>query len=360
MVVIFGAGEKGRLAALEVGIENVAAFSDNDQKKTDSYFQGKKVISFSQMIDMFERGYEIVIAGRHLTEMALQLHENGIDNFYVMVKKYGLKKVKFQNKGIIEFLQYRIVDHCNLNCKNCGSVCNAKVVPWQVDLEEFEKDIMRLKQLFSFIGTIKLMGGEPLLHTQLDKIVEIVRMYFADSEIEIATNGLAIPKLSDDMLNAFRRNNVVFHISEYEPTSAIMDKIDYVCRKFVIRWYAVKCKGFFKVITDKLSNPFEAWQCCGIARDCMNIKRGKLYRCAGAEAFEKLNTQFGTKYELCEKEDYINIYDENIDIYEQIKIFSGAGPMCRYCTDKPKEVFEWEMADGVSELSDYIIQYDKV
>lgn len=264
------------------------------------------------MIEMVKSGrYEIAVAGRHLTEMALQLYENNIDSFYVMVNRYGLKKVDFHNKGIIEFLQYRIIDHCNLNCKNCGSICNAKVVPWQVELEEFEKDIVRLKQLFSFIGTFKVMGGEPLLHTQLDKIVEIVRMYFPDCEIEIATNGLLIPKLSDEMLNTFRRNDAIFHISEYEPTSTIMDQIESVCRKFTIRWYAVKCKGFFKVITDKLSNPFEAWQKCGIARDCMNMKRGKLYRCAGAEAFEKLNTQFGTNYELCEKEDYDKVKEND-------------------------------------------------
>ena len=199
MVIIFGAGEKGRLAALEAGIENVAAFADNDPKKTGSYFQGKRVISFDEMINMIQCGYEVAVAGRHLTEMALQLHENNVEDFYVMVNKYGLKRVKFCDKGIIEFLQYRIVDHCNLNCKNCGSICNAKVVHWQVELEEFKKDIVRLKQLFSFIGTFKLMGGEPLLHTQLDKIVEIVRMYFPDSEIEIATNGLLIPKLSDEM-----------------------------------------------------------------------------------------------------------------------------------------------------------------
>lgn len=44
MVVIFGAGEKVRLTASKVGIENVMAFADNDEKRLTAIFKEKSTV----------------------------------------------------------------------------------------------------------------------------------------------------------------------------------------------------------------------------------------------------------------------------------------------------------------------------
>ena len=78
-------------------------------------------------------------------------------------------------KKPLESLQFEVhlVEHCNLNCAGCdnfSSLANPKFL----SANEFESDLVRLKDLFGDnCQRIYLMGGEPLLHPELVKFLEI-------------------------------------------------------------------------------------------------------------------------------------------------------------------------------------------
>ena len=71
------------------------------------------------------------------------------------------------DKNQIRFI-VDIVDHCNLNCKGCGHF--SPLAPKSfLDIETFENDLRRLNGLLNGnIYCFELMGGEALLHPQLE------------------------------------------------------------------------------------------------------------------------------------------------------------------------------------------------
>ena len=69
-----------------------------------------------------------------------------------------------KKKESLDYIEYNVVGHCNLNCKGCSHFSNIQKKEF-ADLATFEKDISMLKKLFSEIRLINLLGGEPLLLT---------------------------------------------------------------------------------------------------------------------------------------------------------------------------------------------------
>lgn len=352
--IIFGAGYSGNEAFEKLGAENVYAFADNNLEKIGTMLHGKRIISFNDMVEL-KNDYEILAASTDIFGMGKQLSAAGIMNFSIWTNGKE-KMVCADKKAYTKFIQVRIVDHCNLNCKNCGSVCNKNVEPWYIDKDEYKRDLVRLRDLFYHIGRIKLLGGEPLLHPQLDEIIDITREVFGDSEIEIATNGILVNKLQQKILDSMAKNNAIVHISEYETTSKMMNRIQEVLNENHIRWYSHKCDVFFKSLTDCADKDAQkAFELCEVQRECMNLKRGRLYRCSKAEGIEKIEKQFQLHFELIENYDWVDIYRSDLDIVRLMDLFRKPGFMCKYCVDKPRRTFPWKPADGVIELSDYII-----
>ena len=78
--------------------------------------------------------------------------------------------------------EVHLIDSCNLNCKGCVHFAPLAKPSSFYPLEEFEKEIKRLSELFGGrFGWIHIMGGEPLLNPNindyLDECVRAVLMW---------------------------------------------------------------------------------------------------------------------------------------------------------------------------------------
>lgn len=93
---------------------------------------------------------------------------------------------------------------------------------------DVKKDFVRMKELFEDIPWIRILGGEPLLHPELLEIIKVARKTFPNTEIDICTNRILIPQLDDKVWQSFQDNHIIIHISGYEPTYKMMDKISSV------------------------------------------------------------------------------------------------------------------------------------
>ncbi len=91
-------------------------------------------------------------------------------------------------------VQYIIVDHCNLKCRNCDHGADL-AKPSIVNGEEFKHDIERLA-LVANVGELRILGGEPLLHPDLDGILKVAREVNLAEEIVLITNGVLLNRLS--------------------------------------------------------------------------------------------------------------------------------------------------------------------
>lgn len=76
------------------------------------------------------------------------------------------------------FFDIEVTEHCNLNCKSCGSFAPLADEEY-IDIDELDRDLRRLSELSDGeVHHINILGGEPLLHPEIARIVEMVRHYF--------------------------------------------------------------------------------------------------------------------------------------------------------------------------------------
>lgn len=96
------------------------------------------------------------------------------------------------------FFDVIAAEHCNLNCKGCGSMSPLAEEKF-LDLNVYENDLRRLSELSGGVmHHINILGGEPLLHTEIKKIIKITRKYFNYGNIYLVTNGILLPKMDDE------------------------------------------------------------------------------------------------------------------------------------------------------------------
>ncbi|MBR4026658.1 MAG: radical SAM protein, partial [Lachnospiraceae bacterium] len=108
-----------------------------------------------------------------------------------------------------------VVEHCNINCKGCLHFCHRKQLPYFADINKLEKDLNRLHSFFDNIKTIRLYGGEPLLHKELYKFIICCKKIYVDSEIEILTNGLLLMDISSKLIETLKEYSVKIYWSVY-------------------------------------------------------------------------------------------------------------------------------------------------
>ena len=276
---------------------------------------------------------------------------------YYYVDKYrdfllDLNDVKTDNTSklnqldYIDYLEVDIVDHCNLNCNDCTHY-SPLAEPNFMDALSFEKDIKRLSELTNGkINSMVLMGGEPLLHKDINKFIRIVNKYLPDTRLQILSNGILIDKMSDDFWNTCKECNVQINITPYPINMdyyKVFNKIlDNGLDMFIYDNGQTKDKKFDRIeydyskSQDLLSNYLE----CNMAKNCANLKNGRIYICPIVNNIDRYNNYYGTNLEVLEN-DYIDIYDINSgkEIYD---FLAKPVPFCGYCDVKQKKKVLWK------------------
>lgn len=88
-----------------------------------------------------------------------------------------------------------LTSRCNLKCDYCFARDTFSDVKTSIDLESFEKIVRFIRD--GGETHIGLIGGEPLVHPEFDKIVKIALKYADPGDIILFTNGLLIDKHID-------------------------------------------------------------------------------------------------------------------------------------------------------------------
>lgn len=100
-----------------------------------------------------------------------------------------------------------ITNKCNLNCSFC-SKSNRKIK--EVSVEEFEYIVKKIDKYTDYLYLH--VKGEPLLHKDLDGILNVARKY--KKKVNITTNGSLLEKKIDVILNnsdVIRQINISIH-----------------------------------------------------------------------------------------------------------------------------------------------------
>ena len=150
-----------------------------------------------------------------------------MEYFYENKKLTKEKLIEYDDINYLNYLEICINDFCNMNCKGCSHFANLAPKEFE-DFEQVKSDIIRLRQIFSHIDKIRIMGGEPLLNPDLIKYIVMIKQNFPYTDLRIVTNGILLKNISKELLECINENDVMIDISVYPP---LVNKMDSIIKK---------------------------------------------------------------------------------------------------------------------------------
>lgn len=255
-------------------------------------------------------------------------------------------------EDVLEYLEISIVEYCNLNCRGCSHFSPLANKNDLVRLEEFKRDLVRIAELLPHIYKIRLLGGEPLLHPNLNEIIEFTRQKYPYSEIHIVTNGLLLLKRKSD-LEKWSDNKVYIDVSLYPPTMGIKNTIEELLAEYSIEYRFTEPITEFRRRMDLsgTNNAEEAYRNCMIGKNCKYLYRGKLSGCPAPNVVKLFDRAYG--YHLSCDTDMIDIYTTDLTTEELIDRLNEPLEVCKYCG--VLETFPWGKCINQCEKDDWLI-----
>ena len=209
---------------------------------------------------------------------------------FTPLEKKALEFASFDDnlRVIIPSLEIQIVYGCNLHCNGCsafsprskGRISYDDVCQWS------EAWCNKLRPQY-----LTLLGGEPLLHNDLDKIIYAVSQFWKDSQVRLITNGLMLPKIKSEVFQAIKETNTSIEISKHYQSddfdkefSSALSFLDRENIAYQVRPSHGKWSNRYQIDTAGIpwpyhSNPKNAWDIC-VADNCMTLMDNKVYRCS--------------------------------------------------------------------------------
>ncbi len=303
-ILIYGLGNYGRnlLRVIEkytdIMLSGVA----------DSYISGEvsgyRVLNWEDIQKEISKDTYIVIAMANIWNavgIAKKFCDVGYKKIYLYLNKTKTySNIFFENECIalnnldsvtLPSVEFHVSDFCNLNCKGCVhfSPLFEKKFP---EYNTRTGDLDKLNKIFDQIFVVYLLGGEPLLNPELDRYITKARECFPNAEIQLVTNGLCLPSLSDELMELMRQNKITIVISEYTPTHQIIKRIEDRLQRFKIEYSVRSMVGkekFNRPLSISSSSKYNK-KC--ISNGCTSVCDGKIARCPTLLYIDKFNEKF--------------------------------------------------------------------
>jgi len=273
-----------------------------------------------------------------------------------------ITKANMKAKKEIPILHLHLADHCNLNCKGCDNFSPLSPEVF-TDINVFEQDCARMSKISKGqVKEIQLLGGEPLLHPQINSFMRIVREHFPTNTINIISNGTLLKKKKEDFWESCRQYNINIVVTKYpikidyksieEHAKAQNVSFSYYGNTDVVE----KTMQLIPLDLEGKQNPRDSFLRCSRANRCVALDNGKIYPCSLIPYVKYFNKSFDKNLPVSEG-DYLDIY--KVDNLEDILNFvSTPSPFCRFCNLKN---IVWDVGYGISnkEISEWTTSNNK-
>ena len=237
---------------------------------------------------------------------------------------------------LLDFAEFYITHHCNIDCKNCNRFNNYNFkghIDWRVSENEYEQWAKKFQ-----IRNIGILGGEPLMHPEVTVWIKKIRSWWPDAGLVITTNGLLLNKVVGlyDVVNK-EKCTIEICVHNYDWIEKQLEDLkEFFSGDFELYDDPDDSCFFTKTATDsngvtvmvkkfnamhqstlslsrhqlKLhnSNPIKSHEICDM-KGCHTFIDGKIYKCPMPPLLSKFSEQY-----------MIDMNEEEIEI---IKNFSG-------------------------------------
>lgn len=236
-------------------------------------------------------------------------------------------------------IEFVLTDWCNLNCKGCTHYSPLAAKEFE-PLEQLEANAAHLGHVAADIPVVYLIGGETLLYPRINEAMRIVRKAFPDARLHVFTNGLALPRMSDEFWQTARDCGIIMSITRY-PIKFDYDAAEELCRSNGVEVDVFGDRSedgsFFRFALDPTGSQngrLNHFRCFN--RGCVSIIGDRIYPCSISACVDHLNKACGTNFEHRDG-DYMLVKDirSSADIR---RLRDRTVPFCRYCKPHPQSV----------------------
>lgn len=245
-IVLYGIGQvASRFADSLMRDFDVPFIIDNGKK--GQLYKGKKVYGLKEKKKEICR-YKLVIttSARVYKDIRDELINDGLIEYkdFCHVELFVTEWYRWfkKQRNIIQ-LNTAVTTWCSLNCRNCNMF-----MPYyknekrrNMSFDEMKGDIDIILDYVDYIFTYGMLGGEPFLNKNLEKIIEYIGNNYLGTRIgklTITTNGTIIP--DDKTLKQIKKYNVLILVSDYTETVEYKDKLETfidVLQRYDIEYY---------------------------------------------------------------------------------------------------------------------------
>lgn len=259
----------------------------------------------------------------------------------------------------LTYFEIHLVEHCNLKCQSCDNFSSLAEEAY-IKLEDFNQDMKHMSMLAGKqINKIRLLGGEPLLHPDLNELLIAARTHFPNALILLTTNAILLDKMPEEFWTVCHDNNIVIEYTWYPINIDRAKHLELAQKNDVslIPFEGVPVQqklSHRNPINDKgdkdrnynYSRCYQRWR-------CISLKDGKIYPCTCIPNVYHFNKYFNKNIPVTDK-DYIDIY--NVKNVREIEEFlEQAPPFCAYCNvqnrtgGKPWAVTKYKLEEWFDE-----------
>lgn len=249
----------------------------------------------------------------------------------------------------MNYIEIHLTDHCNLKCVGCSHFSNISK-PYFKPLEDFITEMQDLRDKTE-VRTIRLMGGEPLLHPNWLRFCEVTREIFPHAHIVLVTNGVLLNKILPDEVNELNALDITVCMSDYElnlnkPAVFGIHKTE-IHGKGELYNISLDLKG----IQDKEVS----FKNCDLHTHGWNFyKDGKLYPCCVMGNIEIFLEHFGLELN---NDRGISVKDHTID--EINEFLNTPTEACRYCNTIARSHSKVSWCKSKGDISEWTIKEGK-
>jgi cyclic pyranopterin phosphate synthase len=197
--------------------------------------------------------------------------------------EYRIAEGKVQTRA----LEYHIADHCNLRCDHCCSF-SPILKKWFADPAEFEADLRSVGRVVA-PEFLKIVGGEPLLHPELERLLVIAKSLTVGRRIQLTTNAFLIDRLTPRGWDSLD----MVAVSLYPEPALPKERIRFIAREgrkrnIEVNWKVqdqFTCLDRTEVASyEETARTFDE---CWIRHRCNSIKEGRFYCCTRPQYVQK-------------------------------------------------------------------------
>lgn len=240
-------------------------------------------------------------------------------------------------------LDLPITDRCNLSCASCSHFAPLANDSTLIPIDDIEASLTLLSEKCqSSVGEIFILGGEPLLHPELSKIIDITRRLYPYSSIFLVSNMLLFEKRWNEIANSLITNKIIVGFSKYgkvnekEVVNGIKLCMENGIQIITFGSYPALFNSYLK--SENPSHDAIMKQNCDM-KTCLTLRDNYLYMCSPVTYLEYPNKAFGMSLKAS-KYDRIDIRD--IDNEDEVLALSELpNPFCRHCDVEHNHKIAW-------------------